>query len=105
MVNDVQMIVINKENTSVTIKNYGGAGVYNITVETWVWTWWAALRNDFSQCIIESKYETNLTVNASDVKVGENVTITIKNKSWKMLGEAILVINGVESKNIFKKMK
>ena len=31
----VQMIVINKENTSVTIKNYGGAGVYNITVETW----------------------------------------------------------------------
>ena len=34
MVNVVQ--AVKYENTSVTIKNYGGAGVYNITVETWV---------------------------------------------------------------------
>ena len=100
----VQMIVINKENTSVTIKNYGGAGVYNITVETWGGELDEQLyeMTSASALLKVNKYETNLTVNASDVKVGENVTITIKISPEDVRGEAILVINGVESKIFLK---
>ena len=40
-------------------------------------------------------YETNMTVNASDVKVGENATISIKINPGNVRGEAIISINGV----------
>ncbi len=76
----VQMIVINKEDIQVTIRNYGGAGVYNITIETWGSELDEQLYEmaSVSGLLKVNKYDTNLSVNASDVKAGENATITIK---------------------------
>ncbi len=74
------MIVINKEDIQVTIRNYGGAGVYNITIETWGSELDEQLYEmaSVSGLLKVNKYDTNLSVNASDVKAGENATITIK---------------------------
>ena len=100
----VQMIVINKEDIQVTIRNYGGAGVYNITIETWGSELDEQLYEmaSVSGLLKVNKYDTNLSVNASDVKAGENATITIKINPKDVKGEATLIINGVESKIFLK---
>ena len=93
------IVVLNKEYTPIYLKNYG-EGIYNITVETWGSELQERLyeMTSASGVLKISKYETNLTVNSSDVKVGENATITIKISPKDVKGEATIIINGEESK-------
>ncbi|WP_299524182.1 Ig-like domain repeat protein [uncultured Methanobrevibacter sp.] len=94
-----RIISLYSGETTIILKNYG-VGVYNITVETFG----DSLQNQLyemasaSSVFKVSKYDTNLTVNVSDVKSGEDAVISIKIDPKDVIGEAILIINGRESK-------
>lgn len=98
-----KMLSLYSGETTIVLKNYG-VGVYNITVETWG----DSLQNKLyemasaSSIFKVSKYDTNLTVNVSDVKFGGEAVISIKINPKDVRGEAILIINGVESKLFLK---
>ena len=69
-----------------------GAGTYNITIvidEDEYYTGCSA-----STLFIVSKWATNLTVEADDIKAGENATINITVSPGDVRGKAILEING-----------
>ena len=80
-----------RDGTELKLKNYA-AGEYNITIETW-----ENLKYESSNATAifkVNKFETNLTINATDINAGEteilNITLSPKGE---VAGEAILQIN------------
>ena len=79
-------------NTTVPISNFP-EGEYNVTVDFWGTKYYEA--SSASTTFTVSKYDASLEVNASDIKLGETQTISIKVNPSGLRGEAILNINGV----------
>ena len=74
----------------INLKNYG-VGIYNLTVvfdddEYYI-------GGSASTLFIVSKYDTNMTIEASDIKAGENETLNITINPGEVRGSATLQIN------------
>ena len=68
-------------------------GEYNLTVELWNNTYYES--STASMTFRVEKYDVNLMIDAPDIKIGENATITIHSSPNDFRGNAILEINGV----------
>ena len=86
-----QKTVYVRNGTKLPLKNFA-AGEYNVTIVTWDHSKYEAC--NASAVFIVKKYETNLTVNTSDIMAGEtaylNITLT---PEGEVAGEANLTIN------------
>ena len=86
-----QKTVYVRDGSKLPLKNFA-AGEYNVTIVTWDHSKYEAC--NASAVFIVKKYETNLTVNTSDIMAGEtaylNITLT---PEGEVAGEANLTIN------------
>lgn len=81
-------------NTTIALNNFA-EGEYNITlefVETPIYN-----SKTVSGILNVTRYNCNINITASDIKVGENATVTITVSPESLRGEATLIINGVEN--------
>ncbi|WP_407378950.1 Ig-like domain repeat protein [Methanobrevibacter sp.] len=80
-----------RNGTELTLKNYA-AGEYIITLETWENRYYESC--NATAIFKVKKYETNLTINATDINAGEDEILTITlNPKGEVAGEATLIIN------------
>ena len=95
-------LYLNGEKTNI-LYIYGGnttislgvlpIGEYNFTVELWNHTYYES--STVSKSFKVEKYDVNLTIDAPDIRLGENATITINSSPEDFKGYGILEINGV----------
>ena len=95
-------LYLNGEKTNI-LYIYGGnttislgvlpIGEYNFTVELWNHTYYES--STVSKSFKVEKYDINLTIDAQDIKLGENATITINSSPEDFKGYGMLEINGV----------
>ncbi len=86
-----QKTVYVRNGTKLPLKNFA-AGEYNVTIVTWDHSKYEAC--NASAVFIVKKYETNLTVNTSDIMAGETAYLNITlAPEGEVAGEANLTIN------------
>jgi hypothetical protein len=86
-----QKTVYVRNGTKLPLKNFA-AGEYNVTIVTWDHAKYEAC--NASAVFIVKKYETNLTVNTSDIMAGETAYLNITlAPEGEVAGEANLTIN------------
>ncbi|WP_157064624.1 Ig-like domain repeat protein [Methanobrevibacter millerae] len=86
-----QKTVYVRDGSKLPLKNFA-AGEYNVTIVTWDHSKYEAC--NASAVFIVKKYETNLTVNTSDIMAGETAYLNITlAPEGEVAGEANLTIN------------
>jgi hypothetical protein len=95
--NRTNVVYIYGGNTTISL-GVRPVGDYNITIELWNHNYYES--SSASASFKVEKYDVNLTMDVSDIKIGENATITINSSPNDFTGYATLEINDI-SQTVF----
>lgn len=86
-----KIVYLYNGNTTISLNNFA-EGEYNISLEFVETTFY---NSAFVSGILNvTRYDSAINITASDIRTGENATITIKVSPESLRGEATLIING-----------
>ncbi len=87
-----KIVYLYNGNTTIALSNFA-EGKYNISLEFVETTFY---NSAFASGILNvTRYDSAINITASDIKIGQNATITVKVSPDSLRGEATLIINGV----------